>query len=340
MADSVPAPLRADVRLLGELLGRVLRRHGGASVFDEVEHVRQLAILAVDDDRAFETLGTRLAAMSVDSALPVARAFAHFLSLANIAEAHHRLRRRREHARNPQEPPQRGSFDDVFGHILSQGVSTQTLADALGSARVELVLTAHPTEISRRTVLQARRRIAGWLDERDRTDLTQSEGENIEQALEREIAIAWQTDEVRRERVSPLDEVRAGLIVFEESLWDAVPACLRAADRALKRVGAEALPIDSAPIRFGSWIGGDRDGNPNVTPEVTRQATWLARWMAADLYLRDVAALRSELSLTVASPARTGRWHAGRSSGSRSQTSPSGRAPPLRRQSSRPETPS
>jgi len=171
------------------------------------------------------------------------------------------------------------------------------------------VLTAHPTEISRRTVLQGRRRIAARLAERDRADLISSEQQQIEEALEREIALQWQTDEVRRERVSPLDEVRAGLVVFEESLWEAVPSCLRAADRALRRIGSRPLPIDSAPIRFGSWIGGDRDGNPNVTPEVTRQATWLARWMAADLYLRDVTALRSELSLTEAAPAlreRTG----------------------------------
>jgi phosphoenolpyruvate carboxylase len=303
MADSVPAALRADVRLLGDLLGRALRRHADPGVYDLVEEVRQLAIVAADDDRAFETLGARLANLSIDSAVPVARAFAHFLSLANIAEQRHRLRRRREHARDAHELPQRGSFEQVFGSLVDRGVPATTVEQTLSCARIELVLTAHPTEISRRTVLQGRRRIAAGLAERDRPDLIASEQHEIEEALEREIAVAWQTDEVRRERVSPLDEVRAGLVVFEESLWDAVPSCLRAADRALERIAGRPLPIDSAPIRFGSWIGGDRDGNPNVTPEVTRQATWLARWMAADLYLRDIAALRSELSLTEAAPA-------------------------------------
>ena len=134
---------------------------------------------------------------------------------------------------------------------------------------------------------------------RDRPDLTPDEQEESLADLQREIAAAWQTDEVRRARVTPLDEVRAGLVVFEQSLWDALPQYLRAVDRALDRdVPARALPRDVAPIRFGSWIGGDRDGNPSITPEVTRQATWLARWQAADLYLKDIVALRSELSLS------------------------------------------
>src|SRR5436305_1745415 len=103
--------------------------------------------------------------------------------------------------------------------------------------------------------------------------------------LRREIAAAWQSDEARARRISPLDEVRAGLIVFEETLWDAVPAYLREVDRALRDATGRSLPLDATPIRFGSWIGGDRDGNPHVTPEVTRQATWLARWQAAALHL-------------------------------------------------------
>src|SRR5436309_6712677 len=138
------------------------------------------------------------------------------------------------------------------------------------------------------------------LAQRDRADLTPVEREESLDALHREIASAWQTDEVRRERVSPLDEVRAGLVVFEESLWDAVPVYLRALDRALVATTGTPLPLGAAPIAFGSWIGGDRDGNRAVTPEVTRQAAWLARWVAADLYLREVQALRDDLSLTTA----------------------------------------
>src|SRR5436309_4182120 len=141
------------------------------------------------------------------------------------------------------------------------------------------------------------------LAQRDRADLTPVEREESLDALHREIAAAWRTEDVRRERVSPLDEVRAGLVVFEQSLWDAVPQYLRSLSRALVETAGEPLPLHATPIRFGSWIGGDRDGNPSVTPDVTRQATWLARWQAADLYLRDVRALRAELSLTTASDA-------------------------------------
>jgi phosphoenolpyruvate carboxylase len=164
--------------------------------------------------------------------------------------------------------------------------------------KVELVFTAHPTEIVRRTLLQKHNRIAQILAFRDRPDLTPDElGESLAD-LYREIASAWQTDEVRRARVTPLDEVRAGLVVFEQSLWEALPQYLRAVDRALAEATGMPLPREVAPVRFGSWIGGDRDGNPSITPEVTRQATWLARWQAADLYLKDIVALRSELSLS------------------------------------------
>ena len=164
--------------------------------------------------------------------------------------------------------------------------------------RVELVFTAHPTEIVRRTLLQKHNRIAQILATGDRPDLTPAEKEQLLADLQREIASAWQTDEVRRARVTPIDEVRAGLVVFEQSLWEAQPQYLRAVDHALVETCGARLPHAVTPIRFGSWIGGDRDGNATVTPEVTRQATWLARWQAADLYLKEIAALRSELSLS------------------------------------------
>jgi phosphoenolpyruvate carboxylase len=290
--------LRDDVRLLGEVLGRVLRHYEGDEIFDRVEQVREAAKQARTLDSELERIDNLLREVPIASALTVARAFAHFLTLANIAEQHHRVHRRRDHARDPHGRPQRGSAAETFERLRKAGVAADTLADAITSMRVELVFTAHPTEIIRRTLLQKHNRIAEILAFRDRLDLTPDEQAESLADLQREIASAWQTDEVRRERVTPLDEVRAGLVVFEQSLWDALPQYLRAVDRALLATTGKPLPHDVTPIRFGSWIGGDRDGNPSITPEVTRQATWLARWQAADLYLKDIVALRNELSLS------------------------------------------
>jgi phosphoenolpyruvate carboxylase len=295
-------PLRDDVRLLGERLGAVLKHHEGPELFALVEEVRALSKSAhAGSDEDFDRLADLLRDVPIGTAFRVARAFAHFLTLANIAEQHHRIRRRRDHARDAHGRPQRGSSEETFARLLAAGVSADALARAARSIRVELVLTAHPTEIVRRTLLQKHHRIAAVLSVLDRPDLTGPECQDALDALQREIEAVWQTDEVRRERVSPLDEVRAGLVVFEESLWDGVPLYVRALDRAMRAATGAGLPLDAAPIRFGSWIGGDRDGNPTVTPEVTRQATWLARWSAANLYLRDIRALRAELSLITAS---------------------------------------
>jgi phosphoenolpyruvate carboxylase len=296
--DDPHKPLRDDVRLLGELLGDTLRACEGEALLGRVEQVRALAKRAhAGDPAAFEELSDGLCDLPIAAAVPIARAFAHFLTLANIAEQHHRVRRRRDYARDPARRPQPGSCADAFARWRARGLSPDALADAVRSLRIELVLTAHPTEIVRRTLLQSHRRIADALAVRDRVDLTPEESNESIHALRREVATVWQTDEVRDRTVSPLDEVRGALAVFEQILWEALPRYVRQIDQAL----GEPLPLDAAPLRFGSWIGGDRDGNPNVTPEITRRATWMARWVAADLYLREIEALRGELSIGIAS---------------------------------------
>jgi phosphoenolpyruvate carboxylase len=302
MVDDPHKPLREDVRLLGELLGGSLKRHAGHEVFSTVERVRALA----KSGRAghaghFRLLADELGRMSEDEALPVARAFTHFLHLANIAEQHHRIRRRRDYQKDPNALPQRGSCDEAFARLLREGIDPERLHQAVCALRIELVLTAHPTEVARRTLVQKYNRIAAALAEQDRPDLTGSEREEIVAALEREIDAAWATADVRGQRPTPLDEVRSGLLVFEQSLWHALPRYLRSVDHALRTATGRGLPVDVTPLRFGSWIGGDRDGNPHVTPDVTRRACLLSRWAAADLYLREIDALRDELSLQTAS---------------------------------------
>ncbi len=295
-------PLRDDVRLLGAILGDTLRIAEGDALYEAVEDVRALAKAARAGSAAdLARLEDVLTTLDVEAAIGVARAFSHFLTLANIAEQHHRVRRRRDYQRDPAAPPQRASFHESLRRLMTAGVTPQRIAGTVGELEVELVLTAHPTEIVRRTLRQQQRRVAELLASGDRDDLTPLERDAIEEALRREIMAAWKTDEVEHARPTPLDEVRWGLVIFEQTLWDAVPRTLRAFDRALIDATGTPLPTEVAPIRFGSWIGGDRDGNPNVTPEVTRQACLLARWMAADLYLREITALRQELPLRDAS---------------------------------------
>ena len=294
------------MRLLGRLLGDTLRRQEGQELFDRVERVRALAKRArtggEESDEVFEALAAELAAMPVDAALPIARAFAHFLNLANIAEQHHRVRRRRAYQRDPNAPPQPASIEEALPRLIAQGIAPDALHDAVCALRIELVVTAHPTEIMRRSLQHKYNRIADGLAELDRPDLTRLEREAAIESLRREITAAWETEEVRRERPTPLDEVRSALAVFEQTLWNALPQYARSLDRTLRLHTARGLPLDVVPIRFGSWIGGDRDGNPNVTPEVTRRACLMSRWTALALYAREVEELRTELSMTDASP--------------------------------------
>ena len=302
-------PLRDDVRLLGSLLGETLRRHEGQALYDRVERVRAFAKRTRTSGGAqaaadgFEALGRELGGVPVDAAVPIARAFAHFLNLANIAEQHHRVRRRRDYQRDPRARPQAGSIEETLPRLMRTGITPRSLHQTVCAMRIGLVITAHPTEIMRRTLQHKYNRIADALAALDRPDLTPIERETILQTLRREIAAAWETEEVRRERPSPLDEVRSALAVFEETLWDALPQFLRSLDRSLRLETGQRLPLDAAPIQFGSWIGGDRDGNPSVTPDVTRRACLMARWTALSLYEKDVEALRFELSMTDATPA-------------------------------------
>jgi phosphoenolpyruvate carboxylase len=305
MALDPHQPLRADIHLLGDLLGQILRARAGDSLFDTVERVRALAKRGREEGHREELSGL-LGSLPVEDAVPVARAFSHFLTLANIAEQHHRVRRRRDYQRDPTAPPQPGSFEDTFGRVL-EGLGSATppdasqLYDAVAALRIELVLTAHPTTITRRTLAHKQRRIAELLAHEDRPDLTSPEREAVLENLRREITAMWDTDEIRAERPTPVEEAISGLLVFEQSLWDAVPQYLRSLDRALLKATGRSLPLEAAPVSFGSWMGGDRDGNPTVTAAVTRQVCLVSRWMAADLYERELAALQLELSVTAAS---------------------------------------
>ncbi|WP_338489866.1 phosphoenolpyruvate carboxylase [Pseudomonas trivialis] len=301
MSD-IDARLREDVHLLGELLGNTIREQYGDAFLDKIEQIRKGA--KADRRGAGDELSSRLNQLQEDELLPVARAFNQFLNLANIAEQYQLIHRRDESQPAPFESR---VLPELLARLQAEGHSDESLARQLGHLDIELVLTAHPTEVARRTLIQKYDAIAAQLALQDHRDLTTAEREQIRERLQRLIAEAWHTEEIRRTRPTPVDEAKWGFAVIEHSLWHAIPNYLRKADQALHAATGLHLPLEAAPIRFASWMGGDRDGNPNVTAPVTREVLLLARWMAADLYLRDVDQLAAELSMQKASAALQAR---------------------------------
>lgn len=301
----IDARLREDVHQLGELLGNTISLQHGAAFLDKIERIRKGAKASRrGSSEGAEQLSATLNQLDDDELLPVARAFNQFLNLANIAEQYHRVRRR---APGEPEPFEDNILADLLQRLSAHGHKGEALARQVGRLDIELVLTAHPTEVARRTLIQKYDAIAEQLAAGDHSDLSPGEREQVKQRLQRLIAEAWHTEEIRRSRPSPVDEAKWGFAVIEHSLWHAIPNVLRKADQVLHSATGLHLPLDAAPIRFASWMGGDRDGNPNVTATITREVLLLARWMAADLYLRDVDNLAAELSMQQASPALLAR---------------------------------
>lgn len=300
MAD-IDTRLREDVHLLGELLGNTIRDQRGGEFLDKIERIRKGAKAGRQGSaEGAEQLNASLDSLADDELLPVARAFNQFLNLANIAEQYQLMRRGDDQRPMPFESR---VLPELLDRLKAAGHSPDALARQLGQLDIELVLTAHPTEVARRTLIQKYDAIAAQLAALDHRDLNSQERQSITGRLQRLIAEAWHTEEIRRTRPTPVDEAKWGFAVIEHSLWHAIPGYLRQADETLHAATGLRLPLEAAPIRFASWMGGDRDGNPNVTAKVTREVLLLARWMAADLYLRDVDNLAAELSMQQASAA-------------------------------------
>jgi phosphoenolpyruvate carboxylase len=278
---SADAPLRANVRLLGEILGAVIGEQEGDSVFRLEERIRLLARLGRrGDEGSSRALAETIAGLDVATQAVVLRAFTMYFHLANIAEQHHRIRRR--HELEAEGVTLRESLDEAVAQLVDEGVADAALREAAARVSVELVLTAHPTEALPRTILAKHRAIAELIAALDDPRLAERERDAIERRLAEEVTLLWQTDEVRSQRPRVVDEIRQGLWFLEQSLWDAAPE-LVAAWR--DRLGP------SSPLRFGSWIGGDLDGNPNAGPDTVREAVERSAATVRDLLRRDVRAL-------------------------------------------------
>ncbi|KAI9103302.1 phosphoenolpyruvate carboxylase [Phlyctochytrium arcticum] len=306
------APLRDDIILLSDLLMQIIREHAGvgggvpeqlANLIDELLTSSQ-NYFKCHTDETFQDLVTRIRSIQQSSDLvEVARAFHEFLILADIAERQHRVRRWRGYRRGKSSLSYRQTCHDAFGLLMSKGFTPKQIRDTLLTQNVDLVLTAHPTQAARRTLLDKYLHIANLLAVRDRTIMTPEEEDEFRTSLRSEILATWRTNTVRRIKPTPEDEARSGLMVLENAIWTAVPNFMSTVDYALAEIGQPPLPIMSKLITFGSWIGGDRDGNPFVDSEVTREVIKLCRWRAATLIYAEVDKLMFDLSMTVADEA-------------------------------------
>jgi phosphoenolpyruvate carboxylase len=295
------APLRRDVRALGTLLGQVLREQAAPGIYEAVESIRQSAISRRETD----------APLSLDAdlhdplrAYQLARAFSFYFELINLAETNHRKRRRLAHEleESPTSPVQRGSLRGTLRALKQAGTSLDEALSLLSKICVTPVFTAHPTEVARRSVMFKRRRISGLLARLDTIPLPAAELDSLEEALLAEITALWQTDDVRAARPSVRDEIRMALDYYHYSLFDTLPILYAEVRRALisEYPEIELIPdpwsLIPVLVTFGSWIGGDRDGNPFVTPETTASALVMARELVFAHYLRRLEDIFEQLA--------------------------------------------
>lgn len=301
--DNKDIPLRDDTRLLGRLLGDTVREQEGDDVFAAVEHIRQASVLLNQNpDRELDTaargeLETVLNNLPRDTMISVVRAFSYFLHLANIAEDQHHIRRRRAHARKGSASRD-GSLQKALDRLQEAGSPVEKLHGFFATALVSPVLTAHPTEVSRKCILQCQHEIASLLDQRDRIELTPEEYEENDVTLRRAVLRLWRTRMLRPTRLAVVDEIQNGISYYNDTFFAELPRLyIQLQDLLTKRFPGEDWQLPPF-FRVGSWIGGDRDGNPFVTADVLRTALHLQSTAAIDFYLAEIHTLGSELPLS------------------------------------------
>jgi phosphoenolpyruvate carboxylase len=293
----VSEALRRDVSTLGHLLGETLVEQEGRDFFDLEERIRALAKRGraesgASREDATAALREGIRTLDVADAERLARAFAHYFQIVNLAEQHHRVRRGRERERTGETEP--GSLA-ALGHMLARSTPRVELEQLLARTSIDLVLTAHPTEAQRRTVLDKHRAIAALLDRLDREVPTPVEARAIRSRLREQITLLWQTDEIRHERPRVGDEVKNALFYLEEILYPLVPLTYARLEEALATAYGSPVPVPLI-LRFGSWVGADMDGNPNVTPEVAIDTALAHAARAVALHVRQVQRLGARLS--------------------------------------------
>ncbi|MBP1821210.1 phosphoenolpyruvate carboxylase [Mycobacterium sp. OAE908] len=290
-------PMREDIRLLGTILGDTVREQNGEEVFDLVERARveSFRVRRSEIDRA--ELARMFDGIDIHQAIPVIRAFSHFALLANVAEDIHRERRRAIHLA-AGEPPQNSTLAATYLKLDSAELDSATVAEALSGALISPVITAHPTETRRRTVFDTQHRITELMRLRLHGHTETDDGRDINVELRRHIFTLWQTALIRLSRLKIQDEIETGLRYYQSAFLEVIPKVNAEVRSALQARWPDADLFELPILRPGSWIGGDRDGNPNVTAEVVRQATGRASFTAFEHYFTEISFLEQELSMS------------------------------------------
>jgi phosphoenolpyruvate carboxylase len=264
-------PLRRDVKMLGNILGDILVYHGGVELFEKVEKIRAMCkTLRNENDReTYLGLKEEITGLSVPMRRNIIRAFSVYFHLINAAEQNHRIRRRRDYLLKSEISAQPGSIEAAVLSLKDNYISSEIIQNVLNTISLELIITAHPTEATKRSILEIQKRIADILKSLDNPLLSNKEREQIEESLFNEVSVLWQTDELRDRKPTVIDEVRNGLYYFDQTLFDVLPEIHQEVETSLKDHYPDHVWKVPHFLRFGSWIGGDRDGNPNVTHDVT-----------------------------------------------------------------------
>jgi phosphoenolpyruvate carboxylase len=298
-------PLRRDVRLLGTLLGRILVEQEGQAFFDIVERLRRLLIQhreqsqgsSPSDEKLMLEARNLIGRLSIEDVYKITKAFAIYFELTNLAETNHRKRRRRAARLRSDQHPAEGSFRGTLLRLRAANKSSAEILEALRKIKVVPVFTAHPTEVTRHTVLYKRRRIAAALERLDQFPLANDDARDYEAQILAEITALWQTDEVRLKKPTVANEIHMGLDYFPMVLFETLPRLYEELEESLHEVGdVEGACTIPELLLFGSWIGGDRDGNPHVTSRSTQEALRMARHRILDHYVAEIDALSGHLS--------------------------------------------
>ncbi|SDK35826.1 phosphoenolpyruvate carboxylase [Sediminibacillus albus] len=290
--------LRRDVKFLGNILGEILLHHGGPELLDTVENIRVTTkkLRKEYDVETYKELKETINNLHEPLRQQVIRAFSVYFHLINAAEQNHRIRRRREYQLQDDNIAQPGSIESAIISLKDKQVDEQTIQKVLDELSLELIITAHPTEATKHSVLEIQKQIASILLQLEQSRLTKKERKELEENLINEVTILWQTDELRHRKPTVMDEVRNGLYYFDQTFFDVLPEVHQELEEQLKEnFSCKNWKVPNF-LHFGSWIGGDRDGNPNVTPEITWKTLHKQRDLAIKKYKEIIVQLMKRFS--------------------------------------------